>query len=504
MPSTKQDLFDPSIADKIVVYSDGSKWQRHCVDILPACVDLAHQIFGLNLPTVSFYFFSKHSAFVDYFEELFGAKPRHSWQTGTGAFVNGKGVVLISGRRKRSDELDIVMHEYGHALFGARYEHAAGRIPSWLNEGCAEYISMAWSKNDFKSTVDTIRNEAAAHRLPTFRSLARSVYVQPKAGYALARLMVLELMRGQDLKTIAFIFDEAKRRDGDFNGVIKDICGLDPKQLYQKVLADCNLNEPDLKKAGARQQKKVLWTPWDSRITIPLTLQECLVDLYFWKLEHFGCNYVEHELNAVKYPHWRQLFLAYLECLKAADFKSLQRYERDRLNAMYRLDPNHSLLSYVSEQDFRSVLCRSLPTETIFYLSKCLGRFFDEQIRAELSEAMELYLKNFPPMKIGTAKEAFENEFGNLANWHSMLTKPTQPGRAEYDRLDFLALAFARLLRETDHSKWGKRLQLSVQTMISYDENRHLPTSMLSAELDSLLLCDLPHYVRDYLSGGTI
>jgi hypothetical protein len=331
LPPKQTALFNDLLDDKITIFADRTHWQDRCINLIPGCTERAHEAFGKKLPHVSFYFFSSHADFTSYHEELFGYKPRWAWQSGSAAYVKEQGLVLISDRVSQQEtELGIVMHEYSHALFRARYTNQQNRIPTWLDEGCADYLAMPWYQELFKRTPDIIKGEAQAGRLATYRSFARSVYTKASAGYAISRLIVFELMRGQPLDAVAYIFDAAKRSDGAFEDVIREICGLNPKQLYEKVLADCDVEQPAPVRAGRISlQRAPYWTSWETRKDVPSTFRESLFDLYAWKLEHYGQNYHEHELNSYKYPNWNAFAIAYLRFLKNTECARMKKTERD-------------------------------------------------------------------------------------------------------------------------------------------------------------------------------
>src|SRR5262249_49759092 len=162
----------------------------------------------------------------------------------------------------------------------------------------------------------------------------------------------IELMRGQQLETVAYILDEAKRRDGAFADVIKEICGLNPKQLYEKVLVDCEVDQSTAVRTVSRsRQRPTYWTSWEMREEIPHRFCEFLSDRYYWEFEHYGRNYHEQVLNCYKYPHWREFAIAYLRYLKNTTCPLLKKHERGEHTAMHRIDRRARLLTYVSKEE---------------------------------------------------------------------------------------------------------------------------------------------------------
>ena len=505
LPTQQTGLFDRLLDDKVTIFADRTCWQTRCIDVIPECIKRAHEAFGSSLPHVSFYFFSEHADFRSYHQKLFGSKPRHSWQSGTGAYINGQGVVLISDKNKshpKEAELGIVMHEYSHALFRARYENNQhNRIPTWLDEGCADYLARPWYQEVFKDTREAIKNEGSAGRLPSYQSFARSVYPKARAGYAIARLMVVELMRQQQLAVIAYIFDEAKTRNGAFSDIINEICGLRPRQLYEKVLADCDVDKPGVQNGQSSRQRKSYWISWESRTEIPSTFHECQIDLYFWKLQNYGRKYDQHELNSHKYPNWHAFAIAYLHFLKNTNHATMKKCERDALRAMPRLDRSAKLLTYISTKEVLPAFWQPLPIETTDYLSKCIENVTDLAVRENLRKEILDFLQRFPPIVDTTPMEAFTNEFLAFASC-SLDTSGGNPVAAKYDRWPRLAMAFVRVLKDKPASKWSKTLQLYMQSLVVRDEHRYLPSYISADELESLFECDLPDALRQYLGGG--
>jgi hypothetical protein len=504
LPTKQTELFDGLLDDKVTIFADRTHWQKRCIEVIPECVKRAHEAFGMNLPHASFYFFSSHADFTSYYQELFGSKPRYAWQSGTGSYIREQGIVLISDKGKKSreeTELGLVMHEYSHVLCRSRYANQQSWIPTWLEEGCADYLAMPWYQELFKSTSSVIRGEANARRVATYQSFGRSVYTNARAGYAIARLMVDELMRDQQLDTLAYIFDEAKRRNGAFADVIKEICGLTPKQLYEKVLADCEVDQASLARSRkSSQQRQSYWIPWASRKEMPSTFHECLFDLHFWKLEHYGRNYREHELNSYKYPNWREFAVAYLHFLSKTNCARMKKNERDELRAMHRLDRCARLLTYVSPEEIVPVLWQPLPLETTEHLSKCIDNLNDLVVRKNLRKEMSRYLQRFPPTVDATPTEAFTNEFETFTSYRFHVLGGDEDA-AGYDRWPQLATALVRLLKDRPASRWSKNLQQYMQSLTLHDEHQYIPGYISDADRKSLLECDLPESLRQYLGG---
>jgi hypothetical protein len=491
-----------SIADFVTVYAHGSEWQQHIIGLMPDFVRRANKVFGTDLPHVSFYFFSTYREFRAGFYELLGSSPMASWQTGTGIYRDNRGMVLVSEKDKHNksrDGADIVMHEYSHALcpyfYGQTY---LSDIPSWLNEGLADFLSIPWCQDRYAKTPEIIRQEADAGGLPSYRSLATSIYGRcARAGYALARLMVVDLLRDKDPDVIAYILKETQRRNGDFAQIIQEISGRTPRQLYEKVLLDCSLSEPAVQKRKSAPGRTKYWVAWESREKRPTTLSECMHDLYMWKLETFGRRYRESDIDASSYPHWDAFGRACIRFIQETPFSRMKKSERDQLDAIERLDPGAKLLSYVSAEEFRSALSHELPLDMITYLSRCIENA--EHVREELRVDMTRYLERFPAVVARKPMEAFTNESGKFASYRYALLGGDHA--AQYDRWSELARSFVSVVRTKPAAQWSQRLRHYMHALTLYDEHCIMPSYCSRTDLIDLLSRELPESLRIYLDS---
>lgn len=259
LPPVVKNRFDISVEEVATVYADERAWSE-VISLIPDFVARAHELFGRHLPHINFNLFAKYSDLAEHFREITGhPKPL----LGTGGI--GWMIACKTDRNKRpahSGSPGVVMHEYGHALcntiYGSQY---LNHIPSWLNEGFADYAALPWAESWYESAPVIIRNAAQNGTLPTFRTLSRNFFKYDEAAYPIARLMVVELLRGRGPEAVGEILQQAKDHGGAFVDVVTEMANRRPQDLYAKVITDCGV-DLDAAEQARIAKKKPLRTPW--------------------------------------------------------------------------------------------------------------------------------------------------------------------------------------------------------------------------------------------------
>ena len=503
LPPKHIDVFTAALREQVTVFAAGSRWQNRCFELLPDFVERARLAFGDDLPHTHFYLFRTYPEFLEHWVDLTGhIKPGYSWQTGTGFFRNNRGVVIISEQNKRrrtQESMGIVMHEYGHALCWSVIGQN-GAIPSWLNEGFADYLARPWYEGLFENAARTIRAQAVRGRIRNYASFARSVYGNGSAGYEIARLMVAELMRGKPLSTIAYILHKGKEKNFSYSDVIRQVCGFTPRQLFQKVLTDCGVTEPPAKPRQAARERVVKWRPWEERTELPMQLQQCVYDVYLWRCETFGRKWYLQDGGA--YPHWDTLARSYLRFLQEKPYELMKKSDRQLIECMERLDPEARLLTRISAQELLPALCQSLPVASIEYLRRAIANVQDEDERKFVSKYMERYLQRFAPLMLREAPLTLASEYAKLVSYKFANGAKHPTDLAQYDRWEHLAKSVLDTLRSKGVGSLSQKLRQTLFWLVEYDEQGHLPAHCSGSELKMLLSMEMPDSLREYLSAG--
>ncbi|MGH9550053.1 MAG: hypothetical protein ACRD3W_11790, partial [Terriglobales bacterium] len=185
---------------RITVYATGSPWQLGIIKQVPAFIERTEQIFGADLPHMSFYFFEKRKEFEESYPILLDSQfpYEHDWHDGTG----NVGKVLFCDVNMRGEMLrgaGDVLHEYGHAMchtiYGEDYLH---HVPSWWNEGTADFVAAEFYREAGDATLQILLNEHKNGKFSDFSTLTNDFFRYPSASYAIGRLMVQELAQGHE------------------------------------------------------------------------------------------------------------------------------------------------------------------------------------------------------------------------------------------------------------------------------------------------------------------
>ncbi|MDY7233019.1 peptidase MA family metallohydrolase [Hyalangium rubrum] len=131
-----------------------------------------------------------------------------------------------------------LVHEYVHAAVD---EFCGGghRLPTWLNEGLAEYVEWRYLGGDGPPVLvgNALRGAARAGRLPSLTALSQGALIQtsdPAMAYATSAVAVRELMnRGGAARLLALIRDVGQGTP--FDQALQSQYGMDVAKLDEEV-----------------------------------------------------------------------------------------------------------------------------------------------------------------------------------------------------------------------------------------------------------------------------
>jgi hypothetical protein len=227
----------------ITAYGERSSWNDSIINALPEFRSRAQEIFGELTPPINFYFFSERAPYDEFFTVALGVKPsamltENNSMTGSLSTVvccekDSKGVVLpIYLDRHVGD----VMHEYGHALcntvFGTRYGFL---IPQWFNEGTADNVASPYYQKLFAEHERWLKATSVSIAPPTYQQMCDSLYKDPNMRYAIASLMVRELVRQKGQQIIKQVLLETRDK-GDFASAFRHCCDMEPERLFRGIV----------------------------------------------------------------------------------------------------------------------------------------------------------------------------------------------------------------------------------------------------------------------------
>jgi hypothetical protein len=229
-------------ATPVRLFAEQTPWTRPIMKALPVFVQRARQAFGSDVPPISFYIFKTRSSFETIFRLVFNAEIRHSWQDGTGnynivVFCERDRTGKISRKAAIACSTGDVLHEYGHALcttiYGDRYLH---RVPQWLNEGMADAIARPYYDELF-GRADYFLKQFATKKMrpPSYEQMCTDMYSDPGVGYIIARAMVAELVKNDDLSVLGAIIRRARQLK-NFERAVELATGISPRTCYNRVI----------------------------------------------------------------------------------------------------------------------------------------------------------------------------------------------------------------------------------------------------------------------------
>lgn len=241
-PPFNRDVPD-QVSAKLHVFAKPTDWSSQILKELPAFVVRARECFGNDIPTINLYIIEKREDYEKFFRLIFQNEPR-TWQDGTG---DANIFVFCEQNREHKTVLPISravannLHEYGHSLcntiFGDDYLKL---VPHWFDEGVADMVAAPYNKQLFDYSEKCLADKNGIGRVkPTYEQLSKNMYATPDSGYMYSRLMVKEMLKGQPDSTLRKILEQA-RELRDFDKAIKEVTGISPPDLLQRVIAKYN------------------------------------------------------------------------------------------------------------------------------------------------------------------------------------------------------------------------------------------------------------------------
>ena len=165
-----------------------------------------------------------------------------------------------NGRILGGDEqaCGVAMHEYAHSLFATHVGgHWRRRVPSWLNEGVAEYFARPFSNQRYVSGAKLLSRQM--RQPPSYETLCGPHCYDdplcicpgadaPELAYDLSREMVQDLLSRVGVAGIGKIGDAARLANGvnyaqrfntyaDFEEAISKVCGMSGREAYQRAIS---------------------------------------------------------------------------------------------------------------------------------------------------------------------------------------------------------------------------------------------------------------------------
>ncbi len=131
-----------------------------------------------------------------------------------------------------------LVHEYVHAAVD-EFCGGGGRLPTWLNEGLAQYVEWRYLGGDGPPVVlaNHMRGAARSGRLPSLSAMAQGALIHtadPTLAYATSAMAVRELMgRGGGARLLALIRDVGQGTP--FEEALRARYGMDVAKLEAEV-----------------------------------------------------------------------------------------------------------------------------------------------------------------------------------------------------------------------------------------------------------------------------
>jgi hypothetical protein len=226
---------------KIRVYGRQTDWSKPVFAAMPDFMTRAREIFGADYPAIDFYFFEARDHFDNFYSAMFGTRSQKWWHNGTGTF----NVVAYCERHRDGSVAGVpgaprnignVLHEYGHALLSTYYGDGYLRVvPNWLNEGLADAVARPLHPELFNESRERVSGWGRNGVPPTYKQMCRELYDDPDVRYAVARLMVEELLNGEPDR-IKRILNEA-RRTRSFERALKSVTGYEGRYWHRRIVA---------------------------------------------------------------------------------------------------------------------------------------------------------------------------------------------------------------------------------------------------------------------------
>lgn len=226
----------------MTLYAKATPWTVAVNNKFPDFMKYAQNYFGYSLPAITFYFFDNHAAFAQFHKLLLHAEIPQSWHDGTGNYNvvlfcevdrNGAMTRPTTALRTYGD----VLHEYTHALCATIYgDGYLEKVPQWFNEGIADAVAAPYYSELYSYADRYVREQARLRQPPTYTALCSHLYEDHDIGYAIARLMVREVL-GQNLQAQVGKRILQNAAHSNFDSAITTVTGIAPTEAYRRVIA---------------------------------------------------------------------------------------------------------------------------------------------------------------------------------------------------------------------------------------------------------------------------
>ncbi len=135
-----------------------------------------------------------------------------------------------------------LVHEYTHALFDEASGFRDERLPTWLNEGLAEYTEWRYEGTEQgpRPVRQALQQAALSDRLPTLASMTRgSIMNQPNVGLAYATgASAVRLMLGRGGTRELFELIAEVGKGADFDKAFENRYGRSVERFQEELVAE--------------------------------------------------------------------------------------------------------------------------------------------------------------------------------------------------------------------------------------------------------------------------
>ncbi len=223
------------------LFARSTEWIKSVEGDFPQYQKRAREIFGEQLPPVSFYIFEDRNDYRRFYKALF------EWEPSKGQDATGVRNVVV-GCEKTSDgralathrinwRKGVLLHEYCHALCNTIYGTGFTKnVPEWFDEGVADFMAEPYYHSLFRWYRENLVTAGKTVPAPTYESMISKVQDDREVRYAIALEMVLELVARRKHDLVRHIIMQAKSFNGDFEKAIVTATGIEARRAYETVI----------------------------------------------------------------------------------------------------------------------------------------------------------------------------------------------------------------------------------------------------------------------------
>jgi hypothetical protein len=222
-------------------YAVRNSWSDLLAAQMPQFLAKATEAFPDETAEINFYLFDSRDAYDAFFAAWRIDNPQPEKHRGTGTmhmvefckfFPNGTEI----GAANVNDLYSRLLHEYSHALCHTIYGDRFGfDCPQWLNEGMADYFGWQYRKELYAQQSELLKKAALTSAAPSYEQLSHHFYGN-ESGYLIGDVLVLELLKGQNVSCFGKIISTARSNGGNFEAAIQQVTGKDPRVVYASMV----------------------------------------------------------------------------------------------------------------------------------------------------------------------------------------------------------------------------------------------------------------------------